>query len=140
MLVVSLVLFLFKQKKEYEMRIREGSSDVCSSDLVPRIEIEMTMIMWRKHCTCDILGENGSAHIESLCKWGPSTFRLRTRILPAGRPPEETETLECDDPTWAEEYAHFKSLCAGRTACSLDTDIWINDEIARLSEIGRANV
>src|SRR3546814_6827487 len=44
---------------------------------VPRLEIEMTLLMWRNHFTCDILGENGSAHIESLCKWGPSTFRLQ---------------------------------------------------------------
>ncbi len=34
----------------------------------------MTLLMWRNHFTCDILAENGSAHIESLCKWGPSTF------------------------------------------------------------------
>ena len=27
--------------------------------------------MWRNHFTCDVLAENGSAHIESLCKWGP---------------------------------------------------------------------
>src|SRR3546814_1690989 len=36
-----LVFFFFKQKTEYEMRIREWSSDVCSSDLLvkfPNIE------------------------------------------------------------------------------------------------------
>src|SRR3546814_6665230 len=30
------ILFLFKQKTAYEMRISDWSSDVCSSDLAPR--------------------------------------------------------------------------------------------------------
>ena len=61
-----------------------------------------------------LFAENGSAHISSLCKWGPSTFTLRTRVLPSGRPPEESVTLVQDDPTWELEYAHFKDLCAGK--------------------------
>src|SRR5205814_5042496 len=82
----------------------------------PKAELEMTLLMWRNHFTCDILAERGSAHIESLCKWGPSKFTLRTRVLPSGRPPEETVTLVQDDPTWALEYAHFKKLCAAPQA------------------------
>ena len=55
----------------------------------PRLELEMTLLSWRNHFTCDVLAENGAAHIRSLCKWGPSTFTHRTRVLPSGRPPEE---------------------------------------------------
>ncbi|MEP1029097.1 MAG: Gfo/Idh/MocA family oxidoreductase, partial [Alphaproteobacteria bacterium] len=76
------------------------------------IQLEMTMLSWRNHHTTDIFAEHGSAHIESLCKWGPSTFTHRTRILPSGRPPEEAVTLVQADPTWDLEYAHFKELCA----------------------------
>src|SRR3546814_1943140 len=72
---------------------------------MPHIEREMTLLMWRNHFTCDILAENGTAHIESLCKWGPSVFTHRTRVLPSGRPPEESVTLIRDDPTWDQEYA-----------------------------------
>src|SRR3546814_2015616 len=36
---VLLSFFFFKQKTAYEMRISDWSSDVCSSDLVERIEI-----------------------------------------------------------------------------------------------------
>tara|TARA_R110002110_G_scaffold376568_2_gene586588 strand:- start:94438 stop:95376 length:939 start_codon:yes stop_codon:yes gene_type:complete len=100
----------------------------------PRLEFEMTLLMWRNHFTCDVLGEKGSAHIESLCKWGPTTFRQRTRVLPSGRPEEDSETLEQDDPTWALEYDYFKSLCANPGTFDLDTDIWISDELARLSQ------
>src|SRR3546814_4587300 len=33
---VCICLFFFKQKTAYKMRISDGSSDVCSSDLIPR--------------------------------------------------------------------------------------------------------
>lgn len=96
------------------------------------IQLEMTMLSWRNHFTCDVLGEHGSAHIESLCKWGPSTFRHRRRILPSGRPPEESVTLVQDDPTWAAEYAHFKALCAARGTGNLANDLWINATLQKL--------
>src|SRR5262245_65619086 len=41
----------------------------------PRIELEMTLCMWRNHFTCDILAELAPAHIESRSKWGPTTSR-----------------------------------------------------------------
>lgn len=98
-----------------------------------RIELEMTLLMWRNHFTCDILAENGTAHISSLCKWGPTTFTTRQRVLPSGRPPEESITLVQDDPTWALEYAHFRELCGSGAMTDLSTDIWLRREIERLS-------
>ena len=92
----------------------------------PRLELEMTLLNWRNHFTADLFAENGSAHIASLCKWGPSTFTVRERVLPAGRPPEEQTTLIQDDPTWAAEYAHFKALCRAGTPTDLSTDLWLN--------------
>jgi scyllo-inositol 2-dehydrogenase (NADP+) len=79
---------------------------------VPSLEMEITLLSWRNHFTADVYGEGGSAHIESLCKWGPSTFTRRSRVLPSGRPPEEAITLVQPDPTWAREYHHFKQICA----------------------------
>jgi predicted dehydrogenase len=78
---------------------------------VPSMEMEITLLSWRNHFTADVFGEEGSAHIESLCKWGPSTFTRRSRVLPSGRPPEEATTLVQADPTWAAEYRHFTQLC-----------------------------
>src|SRR3546814_5799923 len=37
-MVVLLLVFFFKQKTAYEMRISDWSSDVCSSDLIVMIE------------------------------------------------------------------------------------------------------
>jgi scyllo-inositol 2-dehydrogenase (NADP+) len=99
---------------------------------VPRLELEMTLLMWRNHFTCDILAEGGSAHIQSLCKWGPTTFAHRTRVLPSGRPPEISTTLEQEDPTWALEYAHFKTLVEQRAETDLSQDVWLFLTLQRL--------
>lgn len=91
----------------------------------PDIQLEMTLLSWRNHFTCDVYGENGSAHIDSLCKWGPSTFTTRKRILPSGRPSESSTTLVQPDPTWALEYQHFENLCARGSGTNIDNDAWI---------------
>ena len=103
-----------------------GSSDA------PALEFEGTMVSWRNTFTLDIFGEQGSAHVFCLCKWGPSTFTLRTRVLPSGRPPEQVETIEMKDPTWALEYEYFKALCA-TGASNIDNDIWINAALKKLA-------
>jgi predicted dehydrogenase len=104
----------------------------------PVLEMEITLVSWRNHFTADVYGEHGSAHIESLCKWGPSTFVRRTRILPSGRPPEEAITLVQADPTWAAEYEHFKRLCegSGNSAGTLAADIRLNQVLGDL--VGKA--
>jgi predicted dehydrogenase len=107
--------------------------DFCAavSDGAVAIHLEMTLLSWRNHFYADLLAERGSAHIQSLCKWGPSTFTLRGRVLPAGRPDEASETLVQADPTWALEWEHFKALCRDGRG-NLDTDLWINAELQRL--------
>ena len=91
----------------------------------PVLQLEMTLLNWRNHFYVDVFAENGSAHIQSLCKWGPSTFTLRDRKLPSGRPDEEAVTLVQADPTWQLEYQHFKQLCDSGES-NIDNDIWIN--------------
>ncbi|PYS24686.1 MAG: gfo/Idh/MocA family oxidoreductase [Acidobacteria bacterium] len=98
----------------------------------PTIELEATLLAWRNTFTLDVFGDAGSAHINCLCKWGPSTFTLRKRVLPSGRPTEETETRECADPTWALEYEHFKDLCSAGTT-NIQNDIIINRVMHQLA-------
>ena len=105
-----------------------------SSMSSPKLELEMTLLMWRNHFTCDIFAEKGTSHIQSLCKWGPSDLTLRTRVLPSGRPAEENDTLIQDDPTWEAEYAHFKSLCDGGHQTDLSQDRWLLRVLAQLSD------
>ena len=100
------------------------------------VDCEMSLLSWRNTFSADIVGEQGSAHISCLCKWGPSTFTLRGRVLPSGRPDEQSDTLICADPTWAAEYRHFKQLCQapndGQTG-NLGNDIWIQGKLQELS-------
>lgn len=106
---------------------------IASEQSRPKIELEMTLLSWRNHFTCDIFAEGGTAHIESLCKWGPTTFTRRTRLLPSGRPPEASATLVQEDPTWALEYAHFSRLVAERAPTDLGNDRWLLSTLNRLS-------
>lgn len=102
------------------------------SNGTPVLQMEVALLSWRNHFYCDIFAESGSAHIESLCKWGPSTMTVRDRKLPSGRPDEESTTLVQADPTWDLEYDHFKALCdSGKS--NIDNDIWINDVLGGLS-------
>ncbi len=100
----------------------------------PKLEFEMTLLSWRNYFTCDVFAEKGTAHICSLCKWGPTTFTCRMRILPSGHPPEESVTLVQDDPTWALEYEHFKTLCQRGAATDLANDLWLNRLLRRLGQ------
>jgi len=103
------------------------------SNGLPLLQMEMTLLTWRNHFYADVFAEKGSAHIQSLCKWGPSTFTVRDRKLPSGRPDEESVTLVQPDPTWAIEYEHFKRLCE-RGESNIENDIWINDTLADLTK------
>ena len=97
------------------------------------LEMEATLISWRNTFMMDVYGERGSAHINCLCKWGPSTYTLRRRVLPSGRPTEEVLTIEEADPTWALEYQYFKNLCQ-TGATNIENDIWINAVLTEMAQ------
>jgi scyllo-inositol 2-dehydrogenase (NADP+) len=123
----------------FENRAPDHVVLACGST-IPQLELEMTLLNWRNHFTCDLFAENGSVHIRSLCKWGPSSFTLRRRVLPSGRPPEDTITLVQDDPTWELEYVHFKSLCAGGHRTDLSRDVQLNRVLRQLGQAAVAEV
>lgn len=102
------------------------------SNGAPVLQMEVALLSWRNHFYCDVFAEAGSAHIQSLCKWGPSTFTVRDRKLPSGRPDEDSVTLVQPDPTWEIEYRHFKGLCE-KGEGNVENDIWINDVLGGLN-------
>lgn len=96
------------------------------------VELEMSLCMWRNSFFCDVIGEEGSAHIFSLCKWGPSSLIFRKRVLPSGKPKDEIYELEMADPTWELEHNHFFNEISVRSDTNLKTDIWISETLREL--------
>src|SRR3546814_7666624 len=45
-MIILNVLFFFKQKTAYDMRISDWSSDVCSSDLLKRRRMRFPLLVW----------------------------------------------------------------------------------------------
>jgi scyllo-inositol 2-dehydrogenase (NADP+) len=142
--LLDLLLFFFGEQRDDLRAVELASFENQAPDHMllmgqaasPLLQLEASMLSWRNTFRLDLIGEKGSAHVDCLCKWGPSTYTLRTRVLPSGRPPEESITLECADPTWQLEYDYFKELCskaaAGTVLDTVEKDIWIN---RRLREI-----
>ncbi len=98
----------------------------------PVCELGVSLVSWKNTFTIDVVGERGSAHVQGLCKWGPSTLTVRRRVLPSGAPREEVTSLECADPTWEREYQYFKTLClSGGT--TLRNDLWINGALTAMA-------
>ncbi len=109
---------------------------VLGAEGTPALQYEMSLLSWRNTFTADVVGERGSAHVHCLCKWGPSTLTVRTRILPSGRPTEVGHVVEGPDPTWAAEYRAFQDLSAAGTT-SIDKDLWINGVLRDLEQAQR---
>lgn len=89
--LLDLALFLFgSSKAEFELwganRFETRSLDhvLFGSMGSPFLQLEATYLSWRNTFTADVFGSLGSAHIDCLCKWGPSTFTLRERKFPSG--------------------------------------------------------
>ncbi len=137
--LADLALFLFDPKdlkletwrlESFENRAVDYA--IFASLGLPLFQFEMTLLSWKNTFRAEIFGKEGSVHVDGLCKWGPSTLTLRKRVLPSGRPLEETETIESPDPTWEKEYAHFKKLCLSG-GNNLDNDLWIQSVLAKIS-------
>ena len=92
-----------------------------------KIELEMSLCMWKNTFTCDVIGSKGSAHLNSLCKWSKSSFIYRKRKFPSGLPNEKCINFKLGDPTWKKEYLFFKNLINKKSKSFLDNDLIINN-------------
>ena len=133
--LLDLTLFLFGEKNvEFKPwafnRFENNAFDyfLFGSRGKPVLELEASLISWQNSFTIDIFGQNGSAHVNGLCKWGASKFSVRKRVFPSGKPKENIQISNSPDPTWSSEYEHFRKLCrTGGT--NIQNDIWINSVI-----------
>ena len=98
------------------------------------VNLEMSMCMWRNTLRCDIIGSKGSVHLDSLCKWGPSTLRVLKRKLPSGIPSEKKIVIKMNDPTWSLEHEYFFKMLRERKKNNLSNDIWINKNLKNINK------
>jgi len=96
------------------------------------VKLEMSMCMWKNSLRCDIIGSKGSVHLDSLCKWGPSTLRILKRKMPAGFPKEKKIIIKMEDPTWKLEHKYFLKLIKLKKRNDLSKDIWINKNLKNI--------
>ena len=97
-----------------------------------RIELEMSLCMWRNTFTCDLIASKGSAHLNSLCKWGKNSFIFRKRKIPSGKPFEKKIVFSQADPTWKAEYFFFKNLIKKNAKTNFKKDLIINNCFSKL--------
>ena len=118
-------------KKNFENKFPDHAMFI-NQNKANLIQLEVSLCMWRNSFKCDIIYENGSIHIDSLCKWGPSKLTIRTRKFPSGIPKEINKTIISKDPTWAQEYSFFKKLIKNKTSNDLSKDIWISEILNKI--------
>ena len=96
------------------------------------VQIEGSLLSWRNTFRLDVIGEDGSVHVDGLCKWGPSILRVRERVLPSGRPNEQEFVLEQPDPTWEAEYEHFRSICRSGDGGGFQSDVAVSKALRQV--------
>ena len=99
-----------------------------------KIELEMTLCMWKNTFSCDVIASKGSAHLDSLCKWSKNTFKFCKRKFPSGKPNEKIVSFKKGDPTWKAEYLFFKKLVNANIKTNLSKDLIINNLFLRLNK------
>tara|TARA_A100001015_G_scaffold321564_1_gene453008 strand:- start:4818 stop:5747 length:930 start_codon:yes stop_codon:yes gene_type:complete len=124
--VVDLIFFLFgNQKVDFTMdsinKFENNSIDhaiFSSKKSQIKFFCEATLLMWKNSFNLDVIGEKGSAHINGLCKWGPSTLEIRKRKLPSGKPKIKIKKIKMKDPTWKLEHIFFEKLIKSKNLLS----------------------
>jgi scyllo-inositol 2-dehydrogenase (NADP+) len=101
----------------------------------PEVILEISLLSWRNNFRAEVIGNEGSIHLESLCKWGPSQLILRDRKRPSGKPDEKINILVCSDPTWESEYKHFSDLISKNDLGNLESNVKISNLFDKLREI-----
>ncbi len=133
------ILFWFKKqfkfKKVFKNKFENKSYDhaiLSSKKNKFFVKLEMTMCMWKNTLRCDIIGSKGSLHMNSLCKWGPSSLIILKRKFPSGKPKQKKIIINKKDPTWALEHKYFFSLINNKKKNDLSKDIWIYQNLTSI--------
>lgn len=140
--LVDLCLFWFGKKIKNIKLVQSNKFENKSPDQATisfeikniKIEIEMTLCMWKNTFRCDVIGSKGSAHLNSLCKWGSNSFEFLKRRFPSGKPTQKIlRKYSFGDPTWKLENSYFKKLIHQKKFGNLDNDYIINNFFKKIN-------
>ena len=90
------------------------------------LELEISLCMWKNSFALDLIGSNGSCHINSLCKWSESSLTFYKRVKPSGIPKEKVIKYPKGDVTWKAEKIFFENQIKKNTKTNLKNDFLIN--------------
>lgn len=124
--------FKYLLKSKFENKSPDHSL-LAMSNRNKKFILEMTYCMWRNTFNLDIIGSKGSLSVNRLCKWGPSEFFLRKRILPSGKPIEYKKTIIMKDPTWVKEHKFFFNQVKKKAKTDLSNDLYIFKTLKNLN-------
>ena len=102
------------------------------------IIIELSNLSWKNFFKLDIIGQKGSFHNFSLCKWGTAKSVLRTRVLPSGRPDEKIYKYNMTDPTWHNEWNYFNYLIRNKSYGINKKEIELSKNISQLINLEKS--
>ena len=138
--LVDTVKFWFEKKMNFKLLVRNKFENNSPDHAILfskknnfSIKLEMSMCMWKNTLRCDIIGSKGSLHLDSLCKWGPSTLLIHKRKLPSGYPYEKKIVIKKKDPTWKLEHEYFMKLVKFKKKTNLKKDIWISQTLKNIN-------
>jgi predicted dehydrogenase len=96
------ISYSFETKSyDYGQFVIDGKIKIC---------VHLSNLSWKNSFYIDCIGEKGSVHATSLCKWGEAKSVFRQRVLPSGVPIETENNYSNKDPTWIKESNYFKAL------------------------------
>lgn len=103
------------------------------------VELEVSLCSWKNNFKYDIYSKKNSFHIESLCKWGHTSYIRYNRKIPSGYPKIYSDIKKnTKDPTWRlEHFDFFKNLknLSFNSHSSSKRDILISKFLNNISEL-----
>jgi predicted dehydrogenase len=91
--------------------------------------LEASYCSWKNSFCCEIIGNKGSLHLNSLSKWGEVILKFRKRMYPSGSPNEKVYCMKKKDITFKQEYNFFKKLILKKKNNNLSKELWINQNL-----------
>ena len=99
------------------------------------LQIEASYCAWKNQFYCEVVGDKGSLHLNSLSTWGRVVLNKRKRVFPSGIPIERMLSEKKKDITWKAEHSFFSNLILKRKKNNLSKEFWINKNLLKLKEI-----